>query len=214
MIDRERSWLESDVVMNEIQSAGQPNCSCLHTSFLVQEAVAYNLNRGNSVYGTILDTRKAFDSVWIKGLLYKLWRYGINSVFWKLLKSGFTDFMCTAFVSGMSGEWFNPKCGIPQGSPLSMCLYTMYINELITELKSSGYGICFCRVNVTSPAHADDIALMSLFKRSMNGLLSIAHAYSLKWRYTFNTSKTELMIWGVDSQPELEVIFSNTSVCH
>ena len=207
MIEREMQWLQSNNVMDVIQSAGQPNCSCLHTSFLVQEVVAYNLNRGNSVFGAFLDTRKAFDSVWIEGLLYKLRNYGINTKFWKLIKSGYTDFLCTAFVSGVTGEWFIPQCGIHQGSPLSMYLYTIYVNDLIAQLKECGHGTCICGINVTSPTHADDMALMALFKNSLNALLTIVHAYSLKWRYTFNESKTEMLIWGADTQTEVNVKF-------
>ena len=55
---------------------------------LVQEAVAYNVNQGNTVYVTILDTRKAFDTVWIDGLMYKLYQEGMKIKIWRLIRNG------------------------------------------------------------------------------------------------------------------------------
>ena len=69
MIEREKSWLVSNSVVNDIQSAGREKYSCLHIAFLLHESIAYNLNRGNIVFGVFLDARKALDTVWIRGLL-------------------------------------------------------------------------------------------------------------------------------------------------
>ena len=120
MIEREKSWLVSNSVVNDIQSAGREKYSCLHTSFLLHESIAYNVNRGNTVYGAFLDARKAFDTVWIRGLLYKLLVYGINSKMWWLIKNSYTDYKCAIFIDGKSGDWFYPQRGVHQGAPLSM----------------------------------------------------------------------------------------------
>ena len=207
MIEREQTWLQNNAVIDAIQSAGKDKLSCLHTSFIVQEAVAYNLNRGSAVYAAFLDARKAFDTVWIDGMLHKLLMSGINIKLWSLIKSGYTDFKCAVFIGSKAGDWFQPERGVHQGAPLSMYLYLIYINDLIVSLRQSGHGISVGRTITTSPAHADDITLMALFKSSLNILLNVAYQYSIQWRYLFNTVKTELMIWGVDTQPSLEVTF-------
>ena len=100
MIKREYDWLQNNAVISEIQSAGKEKLSCLHTSFIVQETVAYLLNRGNSVYAAFLDARKAFDTVWIDGLLHKLLLLGINRKFWRMIRSSYTDFECAVFIKG------------------------------------------------------------------------------------------------------------------
>ena len=41
---------------------------------LLQEAVSYNLARVEKVYVFFLDIRKAFDTICIPGLLYKLYQ--------------------------------------------------------------------------------------------------------------------------------------------
>ena len=212
IIEREKSWFAQENVIDKIQSAGKENLSCLHTSLLVQEAVAYNLNRGNSVHGAGLDARKAFDTVWVNGLLYKLHKAGFNCTAWKLIKSSYSEFQCAVLLYGVSGRWFSPLRGVHQGAPLSMLLYVFYMNDLIRELECSNRGIIIVDMNVTSPAHADDVFLLALYKVNMNCLLCIAYAYSVKWRYSFNTDKTIYLLWGEDENPWEVVRFGNDIV--
>ena len=42
---------------------------------LLQEVVAYNLSKGENVHVTFLDMKKAFDTVYIPGLLYTLYTF-------------------------------------------------------------------------------------------------------------------------------------------
>ena len=67
-MQRESKWLTDTDVTDYLQGAGQEKRSCLHTSLIVQEAIAYNVNKGNTVYVAYLDTRKAFDTVCREGL--------------------------------------------------------------------------------------------------------------------------------------------------
>ena len=137
---------------------------------------------------------------------------------WWLIKNSYTGYKCDIFIDGQAGDWFYPQRGVHQGTPLSMSLYIIYINELLNKLKSSGHGSSICNMITTSPAHADDIALMVSYKYSLNVLLKIAYGYSKIWRYSFNTSKTELIIWGTDHQSSTDILFGNdvfkpNSVC-
>ena len=207
IIDRHSSWLDQTMNNDEIQSCGKKKVSCLHSSFIVQETVAHNVNGGNTVYATFLDTQKAFDTVWIEGLLYKLLKSGVNTKLWQLIKCAYTNFECAVVVAGDRGNWFSPKRGVHQGAPLSMYLYTVFINDLLRQLKLSGHGISIGHTITTCPTHADDVAILALFKTGLNALLKIAYEYSTKWRYTFNTSKTVLMIWGKDRQSDISVTF-------
>ena len=65
MVDRENEWFSHSSVVDELQGAGQHSCSSMHTSMLVQEAIAHNRSKGESVYVAFLDIQKAFDTVWI-----------------------------------------------------------------------------------------------------------------------------------------------------
>ena len=59
-------------------------------------------------------------------------------------------------------------------------MYCVFINDLLQQLRQCQFGITIGEINVTSPAHADDIALLALYKVCLNGLLKICHEYSKK----------------------------------
>ena len=55
-----------------LQGAAQMGCSSTHTTWLLRETVAANLELDSPVYVALIDAAKAFDTVWIDGLFYKL----------------------------------------------------------------------------------------------------------------------------------------------
>ena len=205
IILRESSWVND--VISPIQSCGKEHGSCLHSSFAVQQSVTMSLNEGRTVYGGFMDTQKAFDTLWILGLLYKLYKAKINRKAWLLIQNAYTNFYCTALVNGIIGEWFCPRRGVHQGAPLSMILYTIFINGLLKELSHSQFGLCIANINVSSPAHADDVALLTHYKVGLNSMFATSVEYGRKWRYFYNIDKTVFFVWGEDEYPHIEVRF-------
>ena len=212
MIERESPWLHDPSVISAIQSGGQLSCSSLHTSFLTQEASLFFSNQLMTVIKLYLDAHKAFDTVWIKGMLYKLYTKGLNFSTWRLIQSGYEDYYCAVRIGNEIGEYFIISRGVHQGAPWSMWLYMVFVNDLIDELCTSGYGICINNTNLASPAHADDIVLIALYKACANQLLRIALLYSQKWQYLYNEDKTKCMISGIDHEPNVCIIMGDSQV--
>ena len=207
MIEREKSYF-SDVI-HELQGAGQNGCSCLHSSMVLQETIDYHRSRGANVWVAFLDIRKAFDTVWIPGMLYKLYETGMDKKTWRLIRNGYTGYMCAAYVAGRPGEWFEQTRGVHQGAPISMKIYQVYINELIKELTMSLYSVYIGLTNVTAPTFADDLSMIAFHKIGMKSLLSIAHSYSVKWQYEYGMSKCVMMLWGHDTEPNVKLKLGN-----
>ena len=181
--------------------------SCLHTSLLVQESVAYAISKGDTVHAAFLDTKKAFDSVWTDGLLYKLYMKGFNRRSRVLIRSSYENFACAAYVNGEIGKWFYTERGVHQGAPMSMVLYVIFINDLLSQICASNLGLSICDINCSSPAHADDVALISLHKSCLNSMLDICYQYSKKWRYNYNEEKTIYIMWGKNDESHVQVKF-------
>ena len=57
---------------SEMQFGFQEGAGCTEASFTIIETINHMLERGSKVFSCHLDVRKAFDTVWIDGLLYKL----------------------------------------------------------------------------------------------------------------------------------------------
>ena len=57
---------------SEIQFGFQEGSGCIEASFTILETINHMQERGSKMFSCFLDVRKAFDTVWIDGLMYKL----------------------------------------------------------------------------------------------------------------------------------------------
>ena len=72
VIIRLEKWCQLKEVINVQQGATHDNCSSMHVAWLVKECIAKYVDAGHTVYTCLLDTKKAYDSVWQDGLFYTL----------------------------------------------------------------------------------------------------------------------------------------------
>ena len=82
------------------------------------------LERGSKVFGCFLDVRKAFDTVWIDGLLFKLFSdLGINGRMWLAIKDLYTDIKAhVLFASSLSRESIFPRVQARADYLLHLCI--------------------------------------------------------------------------------------------
>ena len=66
---------------------GFQDVGCTEASFTIFEIINHMLERCSKVFSCFLDVRKAFDTVWVDGILYKLFsELGIEGKMWKVMK--------------------------------------------------------------------------------------------------------------------------------
>ena len=79
---------------------------------------------GNTVIGLFLDFEKAFDSMWKKALIVKLFDHGVNAIFLCVVKTFLFSRKVALKVNRFSGPSRKTgECRLPQGSVLSPHLY-------------------------------------------------------------------------------------------
>jgi hypothetical protein len=205
LLKRHLEWADEHDRLDDLQGAGQPKVSSIHTAWLLRETVAANVNQGSPVYVALLDTTKAFDTVWVNGLFHKLFKSNIDGKVWRILSDFYKDFRCCVQIGGDLSDWFTSSQGVHQGEPWSMYLYTKMINDLLKKLRESAIGATIGLIPTSNPTFADDIAIATIHKPLLQLLLNIAHTYSLQWRFEFNASKTEVVIFGTDLCPDLDL---------
>ena len=72
LLDRLEKFAGENAYFSNLQFGFQEGVGCLEASFTILESINHMLERGNKVFACFLDVRKAFDTVWIDGLLYKI----------------------------------------------------------------------------------------------------------------------------------------------
>ena len=120
---------------SELQFGFSEGVGCIEASFTILETINHMLERGSKVFGCFLDVRKAFDTVWIDGLLFKLFSdLGINGRTWLALKDLYTDIKARVLFAGSLSREFNISQGTGQGRLLAQFMYKVYINGLLKTL--------------------------------------------------------------------------------
>ena len=134
-----------------------------------------------------IDLEKAFDSIWVQGLLYKLESANLPHRLLCIISSflcnrkGFID------INGYYTELFDIIVGLPQGSVLSPLLFIFYLSDFLSE------------VEVKFKFADDSSAIISAFNTDTlhSALQAICHTIEFwckKWRMVVNGSKTELLL--------------------
>ncbi|VDI62406.1 Hypothetical predicted protein [Mytilus galloprovincialis] len=176
--------------------AYQKYLSSIYASFNLQETEHHYKERNSSIQVTLLDSKRAFDTVDHIGLKIKINDLGINGNLWKLLDHMYRDLKSCVRCNNVTSRFFSFERGVRQGSALSAKLYLIYINDLIDILSTSGKGAVMLDLNVGCPVQADDIALISPTFSGMQCMIDICYNYSVKWKFEFSPSKSQVLIFS------------------
>ena len=148
------------------------------------------------MFSCFLDVRKAFDTVWIEGLLYKLFsEFGIGGRMWLVIKDLYTGARALVLYSGSLSREFDVLQGIGQGRILAPFMYKVYINGLLNVLTNHSYSISVNRLSLPS-SFADDVTLLALYPTFLHTFMEMCYGYSIKWRYEFNHIKSAVVTFG------------------
>ena len=122
--------------LSPLQGGFRPGLSCLHTAFVFYEAVCSIREWKMKAYVALLDVKKAFDTVWHAGLLVKLFKKQIPLYIWHILDTWYGCSTSAESWNSCISRGFTVKQGVRQGAILSPLLYSVFVNDLLDQLRS------------------------------------------------------------------------------
>ena len=152
--------------------------------------------RKTDVFVAFLDCSKAFDKISHHGLFLKLIERGVPLclllliVFWHLNLSARVK-----WGDGMSDS-FQVPLGIKQGGITSPKFFAIYVDDLISLLRRSGYGCYIIRMFVGCILFADDMALIAPSRSALQKMIDICCAFCSSYCLRFNSKKSKVMTFG------------------
>ena len=101
LLKRLEKFAEQMGLFSNMQFGFKEGVGCTEASFTILESINHMLEHGNKVFGCFLDVRKAFDTVWIDGLLFKLFsEFGIRGRMWLAIRGLYTGIKAQVLYSG------------------------------------------------------------------------------------------------------------------
>ena len=146
-----------------------------------------------------IDLEKAFNSVWIDGLLYKLRHYQVNGKMFYISRTFLKNREAIIELSNYLSPAFKIDIGVPQSSVLSPILFVIFLNDFLSG----------------EPCHykfADDSAIMiqgsneSDISKKLDLFCRGIEKWRNKWRMGVNGSKTDLIVLNLESNISVPIL--------
>ena len=170
------------------------NHSCSDCSFVLRESVNYYLQNGNNaLYTCALDLSKAYDRIKYYRLFCKLLQKGVPVVVVKLLATWYSSQRMQIKWRNSTSEAFGVTNGVRQGSVLSLCLFNIYIDDLLNQLCESGDGARVANLYVGCLAYADDLALLSPTVMALQRMIDKCSDFAKVNGLIFNVDKSAVI---------------------
>lgn len=181
--------IDQKSIIPHTQFGFQPFHSTVHQIKRIYNHIKNGFENKLSTVMVTLDIEKAFDSVWHRGLIYKMIQFNFPLYIIRTVKS-FLDnrFFCVCLNSSYS-DLVEVPAGVPQGSVLGPILYIIYCSDM-PDLNG-----CDCA------SYADDTALFFSHEYGQNIVeklqisLDILTNYFSKWKIKINEEKTQAVFF-------------------
>ena len=135
---------------------------------------------GLQVRSVFLDISKAFDKVWLDGVIFKLEQNGISGDLLNILIDFLSNRKQRVVLNGQISAWGSVNAGVPQGSILGPLLFLIYINDLSDNL-SSNVKLFADTTSLFSVTHD-----VNASARELNDDLTKISNWAFQWKMSFN----------------------------
>ena len=192
LCERLVNFLEENDLLNKYQAGYRKGRSTQEHIFRLAQQVYNGFKNRECTFATFLDCEAAFDAVWTKGLLYKIYQLNLPKNFLRILSSFLKDRTLKVHVDGSVSREVQLQAGTPQGSCLSPILFCIHVNDL------PFHEMIGCQPS----QFADDIGLFATGRNiqdvasSMQVALKKIENWCKKWRVKLAPSKTNVVVFS------------------
>ena len=176
---------------SDLQFAYKKCHSTTLCTLTLKEVVQYYNSNGATVYCSLLDASKAFDRIQIDKMIQLLLEKQLPAPVIRILLDSFLgQRVRTSWQNAFSKE-FSCINGLRQGGVASPILFTIYFDELLRRLETSGSGCFVGHEFMGAFAYADDVTLAAPTLRGLQRMLNTCEQFASEFNVMFNEKKTQ-----------------------
>ena len=170
------------------------------------------MHNGSRVFSCFLDASKAFDRVVHAGLFLKLIQRKVPLIFLALIISRYGSLLCQVKWGDSYSDWFLVTAGVRQGGVLSPDFYSIYVDDLIKELKQLGIGCYYISIFAAALFYVDDMAILAPSIKGLKRLLAVCNEYCIEWDVCLNAKKSKIVPFGKKLDMAQDVILDGKKI--
>ena len=177
------SFFENDLISSS-QSGFKPGDSCGIQIVSITLEIYQSFDQDYEVRGAFPDISKAFDKVWLDGIIFILTQNRISGNLLKLLRDFLSERRQRVILNVQVFTWTNFIAGVPQGSILGPLLLLIYLNDLFEALSTNAK--LFADESSFSVFHDSQTSANDLNKN-----LEMRHNWAFQGKMNFNLDPTK-----------------------
>ncbi|KAG1682981.1 RNA-directed DNA polymerase from mobile element jockey [Nymphon striatum] len=190
-------YLESNNILTRYQSGFRRHRSTIDHLVRFETLVREAFVRREHLAAVFFDLEKAYETTWKYGILRDLFNSGLRGRMPIFIKHFLTNRNFRVRVGTTFSDYFDLEMGVPQGSILSVTLFSLKINDIVNHVKSGTE--CFLYVDDLVVAYASKS--ISTIERHLQLSLNKIEKWTNENGFKFSSSKTVSMHFCLLTRP-------------
>ena len=193
----QRIQKKTEEVLSKAQAGFRRNRSTIDQIFTLRQLAEKYEEFGKKLYVGYIDFKKAFDSVWRRGLWKTMRHYGYPEKIIRILENAYQDTFSAVRVDGELSDWFNTIVRVLQGCILSPLLFNIFLEVIMAmAMEDSHAGAVISGEVIGNLRFADDIAALGENEEDLQDTIKRIEKKSNKMGMRINVEKTEVQLIG------------------
>lgn len=207
MANRLQLVIDKIVSDNQVLIAGKGNITDLLC--LIRDLIIYSKSEKLDSHALInLDFKSAFDLVSHKYLFKILDLFGFKGIFSTCLRNIYLSAKTQVLINGFISKKIEIKRSVRQGCPLSMLLFALALEPLISNLQIRLAGISIGQHRLQVFNYADDVNIIVSTQDDVVTTRNVLFQYEKGSGAQLNTKKSNYLRLGVTKPDKLEIEYA------
>ncbi|KAH9268484.1 hypothetical protein BASA83_009327 [Batrachochytrium salamandrivorans] len=203
-------FVETNNLLSYEQAGFRKREECVGQVVSLVDIIQRRQNAGLNTHVLFIDIRKAFDTVPVGALLWKLQNMGFPRRTLAFLKALYTSSSARARAGSLLSDPFPVQRGVRQGCPLSGLLFNLFINDILDGVAPITVpGLPRDTNPIRGLMYADDVAVFADSEQSLLATSTAIEQWANQWEMQFGVAKCGQLVSRVESYKYLGVLIDS-----
>ncbi|KAH9275988.1 hypothetical protein BASA83_001259 [Batrachochytrium salamandrivorans] len=198
-------FVETNNLLSYEQAGFRKREECVGQVVSLVDIIQRRQNAGINTHVLFIDIRKAFDTVPVGALLWKLQNMGFPRRTLAFLKALYTSSSARARTGSLLSDPFPVQRGVRQGFPLSGLLFNLFINDILDGVAPITVpGLPQDTNPIRGLMYADDVTVFADSEQSLLAALTAIEQWANRWEMQFGVAKCGIISFTGHLAPRLD----------